>query len=171
VSAELAAIEASSNAIKTELKHLHASAAREVELEGGRKAVLLFVPFPLLAEFRKIQKTLVEELEKKLGGTHVLLLANRTMISPSGWSRSKNFTGVRPRSRTLRAVQEGLLDDIVYPTEITGKRIRVRVDGSRLLKVHLNPKDAVAVEGKLETFRGVFKRLTNKDVALEFAAH
>jgi small subunit ribosomal protein S7e len=91
------------------------------------------------------------------------------MISPAQWARDTKFQGVRPRSRTLKAVQDGLLDDIVFPTEIVGKRVRVAVDGSRLLKVHLNPKDAVAVEGKVDIFRAVYKKMTNKDVSLEFA--
>ena len=51
-----------------------------MEIDDTKKAVLLFVPFPLLGDFRKIQKTLVEELEKKLTGYHVLIIANRTMI-------------------------------------------------------------------------------------------
>jgi small subunit ribosomal protein S7e len=164
VATELANLEVNNAALKNDLKSLYINAAREVELEGGRKAILLFVPFPLLADFRKIQKTLIEELEKKLGGSHVLIIANRTMISAAGWARNTKFSGVRPRSRSLKAVQESLLDDLVYPTEIVGKRIRVRVDGSRLLKVHLSPKDAVTVEGKVDTFRGVYKKLTNGDI-------
>lgn len=161
-------LQASNHAsLKEVLPKLSISAAREVELDAGRKAVLLFVPFPLLSEFRKVHKTLVEELEKKLA-SHVLIIANRTMLSHAAWSRSGKFSGVRPRSRTLKAVQESLLDDIVYPTEIVGKRTRVRVDGSRLMRVLLNPKDAVALEGKTDTFRAVYKKLTNKDISFEF---
>ena len=166
---EITNLEASNAALKQELKNLHINAAREVELDAGRKAILLFVPFPLLSDFRKIHKIFVEELEKKFNGTHVLIIANRTMISPASWARNPKFTGVRPRSRTLKAVQDGLLDDIVFPTEIVGKRIRVRTDGARLLKVHLNPKDQVAIESKVDTFRAVYRKLTNKDVSLEFA--
>ena len=80
IAAEFATLEATHATLKHDLKPLHFSAAREVEIDATRKAVLLFVPFPLLAEFRKIQKTLVEELEKKLTGYHVLVIANRTMI-------------------------------------------------------------------------------------------
>ena len=54
VAEEIANLEATSQSLKQELKHLHINAAREVELDGGRKAILLFVPFPLLSDFRKI---------------------------------------------------------------------------------------------------------------------
>jgi small subunit ribosomal protein S7e len=56
----------------------------------------------------------------------------------------------------------------VYPTEIVGKRTRVRADGSKLLKVHLNNKDQANVESKLDAFAAVYKALCNKDVAFEF---
>jgi small subunit ribosomal protein S7e len=39
----------------------------------------------------------------------------------------------RPRSRTLTALHEATLNDLFYPAEIIGKRIRVKLDGSRLI--------------------------------------
>lgn len=153
---------ANGGALKAELKGLYIVMAKEVDVDATHKAVLVFVPPPKLAQFHKVQKTLVEELEKKLSGQHVLILANRTMVSPQTYSRSEKYTGVRPRSRSLKNVQEAILDDLVYPTDITGKRIRIKTDGSRLLRVHLNPKDQAHVEGKIETFRSVYKRITSK---------
>jgi small subunit ribosomal protein S7e len=51
--------------IKKDLQALHISAARQVEVAGGRQAIIVFVPYKLLKGFRKIQKILVEELEKR----------------------------------------------------------------------------------------------------------
>lgn len=61
-----------------------------------------------------------------------------------------------------------MLQDICYPTEIVGKRIRHKVDGSKTLKVYLDPKDQANVETKLDTFKFVYFGLTNKEVAFEF---
>ena len=103
-------------------------------------------------------------------GATVLIIANRTLVSAGAWQRGAGTTGVRPRSRTLQHVQSAMLDDICYPSEITGKRLRVKADGSRLLKVHLSPKDAHALQDRTDVFRAVYKTLTNKDVSFEFAA-
>lgn len=100
-------------------------------------------------------------------GKHVVIVAQRTILSKSV-NRSSVQKGPRPRSRTLTAVQEAVLEDIVYPTEIVGKRIRHKVDGTKTLKVLLDPKDQVNVETKLETFAKVYSTLTNKDCIFEF---
>jgi small subunit ribosomal protein S7e len=68
----------------------------------------------------------------------------------------------------LTHVHEQILEDIVYPTEIVGKRIRHKVDGTKTLKIYLDPKDQVNVETKLDTFTCVYNSLTHKDVAFEF---
>jgi len=104
------------------------------------------------------------KLEKKFSGKDVVIVANRRILPPS----STGIATARPRSRTLTSVHSAILDDLVYPTEIVGKRTRYRVDGSKVLKVFLDPKDRNSTEYKLETFAGVYKKLTGKDVVFEY---
>merc|ERR1712045_202449 len=136
--------------LKASLRELHITAAKEVECSGGKKAVVVFVPVPQLKQFQKIQSRLVRELEKKFSGKHVVFIAQR------------------PRSRTLQAVHNSILDDLVYPAEIVGKRIRIKLDGSRLFKVHLDKTQQTNIEHKTDTFASVYKKLTGKEVTFEF---
>lgn len=55
-------------------------------------------------------------------------------------------------SRTLTAVHDAILEDLVFPSEIVGKRIRVKLDGSRLIKVHLDKAQQNNVEHKVNKF-------------------
>jgi len=104
--------------------------------------------------------------EKKFSGKHVVFLSQRTILSKT---HKRSHPGqIRPRSRTLTAVHEALLDELVHPTQIVGKRIRVRVDGTRLLKVYLDPKDVKEVDYKLKTFGAVYRALTNKAIEFTF---
>ena len=92
-------------------------------------------------------------------------------------------------------MHEAVLEDLVYPTEIVGKHTRYRLDGSKLIKVYLDPKEAPNVEYKaralpppppalcshsfrsiltnrnapqVDTFATVYKKLTGKEVKFEF---
>ena len=76
----------------------------------------------------------MRELEKKFSGKHVVFIAQRRIL-PKPTRKANKLKQKRPRSRTLLAVHNSILDDLVYPAEIVGKRIRIRLDGSRLFKV------------------------------------
>jgi small subunit ribosomal protein S7e len=139
--------------LKAELRPLQISAAREVDVRGGKKAIVVFVPVPQLKAFRKVQQRsvadlhfrrhlrsyfpiyvrLTRELEKKFSDRHVVFVAQRRMLRKP--TRTSRVQQKRPRSRTLTNVHERILEDLVFPTEIVGKRTRVAVDGSKLLKV------------------------------------
>lgn len=102
----------------------------------GRKAIVMFVPVPLLQTFHKIQVRVVRELEKKFSGKHVLVIGQRRILKKE--TRKTRVKQPRPRSRTLTAVHDAILDDLVYPVEITGKRIRVKLDTSKTLKAYVH---------------------------------
>merc|ERR1711993_107115 len=155
--------------LKANLKELYISGAKEIDV-GGRKAVIIFVPVPQLKSFQKIQVRLVRELEKKFSGKHIVVVAQRKIL-PRPTRKTRNQKQMRPRSRTLTAVHDNILDDLVYPSEIVGNRIWIKLDGSRLTKVHLDKGQQTNIEHKIDTFSAVYKKLTGKDVLFEFPSY
>jgi len=154
--------------MKAELRDLTFLSARTIDVGNtGKKAIVIFVPFVQVTLFHKVQARLVRELEKKFSGMHVLIIAQRKILKKPS---KNNFIKQqkRPRSRTLSAVHDAIMEDLVYPTEITGKRTRYRLDGSRVFKIHLDRKDQGSTEYKLDTFGAVYKKLTGKDAVFEF---
>lgn len=97
---------------------------------------------------------------------HVVIIGQRTILGKN--FKNQSSFKVRPRSRTATSVHDAILDDLVYPTEIVGKRTRVHVDGSKELKIFLNANEQSTIETKLETFAVVYKKLTNKNVSFQF---
>jgi len=136
-----------------------------VDTGAARRAVVVRVPFRLLKAFHRVQARLVRELEKKFSGRDVVIVADRRVMRPP----SNGKAIARPRSRTLTAVHAAILGDLVHPTEIVGQRVRYHLDGSRVLKVYLDPKDRNTTEAKLDTFGAVYKKLTGKDAVFEVA--
>jgi len=152
--------------IKTDVRDIYISGAQELEVKN-RSAIVVQFPYRVWKNVRKIHGRLIRELEKKFSKKHLVFTANRTILDKN--FRRKGLK-IRPRSRTLTAVHESVLEDIVSPTEIFGKRTRIGADGSKLLKVILDPKDKdkEQVEAKLSTFSAVYKKLTNKEAVFMF---
>jgi len=55
----------------------------------------------------------------------------------------------RPRSRTLTAVHDGILNDMVYPAEVVGRRTLYKISGKQIMKIHLDKSQQMNVEHKV----------------------
>merc|ERR1711918_115135 len=134
-------LEASASDLKNDLEGLFFVAAKEFDVPGGKKAITITVPYRLLKNHHKnnVQQRLVRELEKKFSGKHVVIVAQRK-IQQKILRRSRGSTQKLPRSRTLTAVHDAILEDLVYPVEIVGKRTRVRMDGTKQTRVYWTPR-------------------------------
>ncbi|OWM68476.1 40S ribosomal protein S7-like [Punica granatum] len=157
-------LENTNQELKSDLKDLYVNAATQIDVSGNRKAVVIHVPYRLRKAYRKIHVRLVRELEKKFSGKDVILIATRRILRPP----KKGSAAQRPRSRTLTSVHEAMLEDIVLPAEIVGKRVRYRLDGSKVMKIFLDPKERNNTEYKLESFSAVYRKLAGKDVVFEY---
>jgi small subunit ribosomal protein S7e len=117
--------------LKSDLRGISFSSAKQIDI-GQKSAILISVPVPMLPRLHKVQPRLVRELEKKFSECHVLFVAQRRIIGKN----DKSMRQKRPKSRTVTSVHEAILHDLVYPTEIVGKRTRVLVDGSKISKMY-----------------------------------
>merc|ERR1711959_494328 len=162
-------LEINNEELRPTLKNLHLVAAREVVVNKRTAAIVVFVPYRLRDLFRKNQVRLVCELEKKFSGQHVVLVAQRKIQDKEKHSNRKASKGqVRPRSRTLTAVHEAILGDVVFPANISAKRTRYLADGNKQIKVELeNPYE---VSEKLDTFSAVYHALTGKNATFSLPA-
>ncbi|KAI3381442.1 hypothetical protein SNEBB_000887 [Seison nebaliae] len=140
---------------------------KSFDLDTNRKAYVIFVPYPQLREYQAVHTHLIRQLEKKMTGVHVLIVGHRN-IERRPMPKRRNAKQKRPRNRTLTSVHDAYLADICYPADIVGRRIRVKSDKKRLMKIHLDIGERTNVEHKLDTFQNVYKNLTGKDVEFEF---
>ncbi|KAA8913042.1 ribosomal protein S7e [Sphaerosporella brunnea] len=159
-------LESSVSDLKSTLRPLQFASAKEIEVGQGKKAIVIFVPVPLLQGFHKVQQRLTRELEKKFSDRHVVFVAQRRILPKPG--RRSRVQQKRPRSRTLTAVHDAILSDLVYPTEIVGKRIRTKEDGHKIIKIFLDNKERAGIDYKIDTFSEVYRKLTGKAVVFEF---
>merc|ERR1712168_502231 len=146
--------------LKAQLREIYITEAKEIVFHESKKVTLICVPQPLLRFVQKIQVRLVRELEKKIGN-NVVIIAERKIL-PVQTRKTRNQKQKRPRSRTLTNVHEKILEDLCFPAEIIGKRIRHKIDGSRIHKIAIDRNNSNLVEHKLETFAVVYKTLTGK---------
>eukprot|EP00178_Gracilaria_changii_P019530 TRINITY_DN56589_c0_g1_i1.p1 TRINITY_DN56589_c0_g1~~TRINITY_DN56589_c0_g1_i1.p1 ORF type:complete len:193 (-),score=34.46 TRINITY_DN56589_c0_g1_i1:10-588(-) len=154
--------------LKSELKYLFILSAKEVTVNSGKTSIVVVVPYILNHNFRRIHNRLVHELEKKFA-KNVIIIAQRKILQKPG-RNNRVARQRRPHTRTLTHVHEQILEEIVYPADITGKRLRFRPDGTKQLKVYLNKKDQQTFEDKLDTFSAVYRKLTGKDTVFTFSS-
>ena len=115
--------------LKAQLREPNITAAKETEVGGGWKTIIIFVPVQQLKSFLKIQVWLVHKLEK-FRGKHIIFITQRRILSnPTQKSCTKNKQK-HPRSCTLTAMHDTILENLVFPSEIVGKRIPIKLGGS-----------------------------------------
>lgn len=159
----------STSDLKADIRAFQFKSAREIPTSQGKFAIVIFVPVPQLQHIQQVQskqQRLIRELEKKFSDRHIVFLGERRILPKPGRKGAKQ-SQKRPRSRTLTSVHDAILEDLVFPTDIIGKRCRYQVGGNRLYKVFLDPKEFTTIDYKVDSFQAVYSKLTGKQVNFE----
>jgi len=137
-----------------------------VESDGSaRQYLLVRIPHRSHAAFRKVGGLVQEHLES-IYDKPVIIVANRTIISPSA---KHHPSQMRPRSRCLTVVHKEILNDVVFPSTITGRSTRVTLDGKKHQKVLLDPLDRDDIDRKLDAIMHCYHKLTTHKIALGYS--
>jgi len=151
------------------LRLVYVNSAEHVEFKaahgGVERYIIIRIPFRSLLSFRKVAKISIDMLESKFKQP-IVVIANRTIISTRAVSHA---TQKRPRSRTLKAVHSAILDDIVAPSNVTGRQFKSTVEGRKIEKVFLDPLDREVMEPRLDSLTHAYAKLTTHTVHFEFS--
>jgi small subunit ribosomal protein S7e len=160
----LARIQESDQGLKKDLENLKIENANEIAV-GDKRCYLVQVNESSVKNLQNIHSEIVKKLEMNLN-LPVLIVPYRKKTN------GKLFRKLRgtkvPRDKTLTAVYDAYLEDLLHPATIVGKRVRYPKGKSRLFKVHVDPIDRDLVEDKVSAIVACYKALTNRDLVVEF---
>lgn len=157
-------IQESDSAIREDLEKLKIENANEIAV-GDRRCYLVQVNESSLESLHNIHAEITKKLEMNLN-LPVIIVPYRKKINGKLFRR---YRGTKvPREKTLSAVYDSYLEDLLYPATIVGKRVRYPKGKSRLFKVHVDPIDRETIEDKTSAIVACYKALTNRDLVVEF---
>jgi small subunit ribosomal protein S7e len=151
--------------LKRYLEKVRIEASEEVPLnEKDKRAFLIKVSEESWKTISPVHADLIKKLEGHFN-CPIIIVANRNMINGKLF---KKFKGkLTPRQNTLTSVYDNLLEDILYPAAIIGKRIRHFRTGKRLFKVHIDGVDREHIGHKSAALEKCYRKLTNRDLKIE----
>lgn len=159
------------NKIKSELNEdkklegISICRASEIQIEQNKHCFLVFLNAPSQAAFKEVHSFLVQKFEEHFS-TPVSIIPERKRVNGNLFRR---YQGTKvPRDRTLSAVFDAYLEDLIYPATIIGKRIRFPQGKARQFKVIIDPVDKESIEYKVPSIVVCYKALTNRCLHVEF---
>jgi len=169
VAKRLHQIEQDNPDLKKELSIILITSAELVDYEDADKTraqyLLIRILHRSLGAFKKAGYKVLEKLEDQYKKP-VIIVANRTIISPSA---KHHPSQKRPRTRTLTNVHKEILADVCFPSNITGRGVRIDIDGKKSQKVCLDPLDKEIMEHKVKAITHCYHKLTTHKIHLGFS--
>lgn len=125
-------------------------------------SIVVYLPFIFTRDHKALIPKIVNEIQKRRN-QNAFVISKRTVIN-----KNADFKQVIPRNRTLTSVYDAVLEDLINPALIIGKRIRYRLNGSQLVKIFLNEESRAFLENKTNLIAQLYFALTNRKVVFEF---
>jgi small subunit ribosomal protein S7e len=164
----LAKFQDSNPNLKQDLDSLKIEGANEITVGDKKKCLLVQVNETSIKNLQNVHADLVKRFEQHFN-MPVLIVPFRRPIN--GNLYRKYIGKATPRTKTLTAVYDNLLEDLLYPATIVGKRVRFNKGKNKLFKVFVDPIDKESVEYKVNAISTTYRALTNRELIVDFPVH
>jgi small subunit ribosomal protein S7e len=154
--------------LKKDLEAIKIEGANEITIADKKRCYLVQVNEASIKNLHNVHGDVVKHLENHFN-VPVMIVPFRKTIN--GNLYRKYIGKATPRTKTLTAVYDNLLEDLLYPATIVGKRTRFQKGKNKLFKVFVDPIDKETVEYKTNAIATTYKALTNRELVIEFPTH
>lgn len=157
-------LKANEKELTSEFQSLKVENVAEVKLaEDKDTCYLIHISAQDEKSLRKINALLVKKMEEHLAKPVVIIPAKKQI---NGKDYARYISKRVPRDRTLTAVYDSYLDDLLFPATIIGKRIRYPKGTTREFKVIVDHPDKVTIDYKIPSIVACYKALTNRELEI-----
>ncbi len=155
----------SSSEHRDNMKTIKIENVSEFKYEENKTFVLVTVNESSIKSLQKVHVDLVKRLESTLGKPVIVIPSRKTVDG----KKYRKFIGKKvPRTKTLSYVRENLLEDLLYPATIVGKRTRYPRGQQKQLKVLVDSVDREVVASKTSAICVGYKSLTGHELSIDF---
>ena len=151
----------------TAMKDIKIVNVTEFKYEDGKQFLLVNVNEAGAKNLQKVHVELVKSLESTSGKPCLVIPSRKTVDG----KKFRNFFGKKvPRTKTLTYTRELLLEDLLFPATIVGKRTRYPRGQQKQLKVLIDSVDKDTISSKTTPICVAHKSLTGHELSLDFPA-
>lgn len=151
--------------LKPQLEKIKIENASEIVINDGKRCYLVYVSSPTPKDLKQVHNLLVIKFEEHFSTPVVIIPAKKTIDGKI----YRKYRGTKvPRDRTLTAVYDSYLDDIIYPATLIGKRIRYPKGKGRQFKIFVDPLDKEIINYKVQAITACYKSITNRELQVDF---
>jgi len=155
----------SSSEHREDMKNIKIENVSEFKYEENKTFVLVNVNESAVKSLQKVHVDLVKRLESTLGKPVIVIPSRKTVDG----KKYRKFIGKKvPRTKTLSYVRENLLEDLLYPATIVGKRTRYPRGQQKQLKVLVDAVDKDVLSSKTSAICVGYKSLTGHELSIDF---
>ena len=152
---------------KGDMKELKIVHVTTFKYEDNKECLLVSVNESGAKNLQRVHVELVKSLEST-SGKPCLVIPSRKTVDGKKFS---NFIGKKvPRTKTLTYTRELLLEDLLFPATIVGKRTRYPRGQQKQLKVLIDSVDKDTISSKTTPICVAHKSLTGHELSLDFPA-